>query len=89
MFTLGVLDKVRGSRKKALDRLVQGFAGNLPEVDLTRVFVTHTGCEEDAAYLGDELQNLAEIKALYVTYAGATIASHCGPDTIGVLYLSK
>lgn len=87
--TLGVLDKVRGSRKKALDRLLQGFADDLPEIDLTRVFVTHTGCDDDAAYLVEELQKLANLKAIHVTLAGATIASHCGLETIGVLYLKN
>jgi len=55
---LGVLDKVRGSRKKALDRLLQGFAKDLPAIDLTRVFVTHTGCLEDAAYLDQSILSL-------------------------------
>ncbi len=87
--TLGVLDKVRGSRKKALDRLLAGFKKDLPDIDLTRVFVTHTGCEEDAAYLVEGLKSLAEIENIHTTLAGATIASHCGPNTIGILYIRK
>ncbi|MFW5714586.1 MAG: DegV family protein [Brevefilum sp.] len=84
---LGVLEKLRGSRKKALDALIDRFKSDLPEIDLTRVFVTHTGCDEDADYLVNQLQGLAPIENVYITLAGATIASHCGPDTIGVLYL--
>ncbi len=87
--TLGVLDKVRGSRKKALDRLLKGFRKDLPNVDLTRVFVTHTGCIEDAEYLAEELKALAEIENVHITTAGATIASHCGPNTIGILYITQ
>ena len=87
--TLGVLDKVRGSRKKGLDRLIERFKEDLPDVDLTRVFVTHTGCTEDAEYLVGELKALAEIENVHITTAGATIASHCGPDTIGILYITK
>jgi len=86
---LGVLDKVRGSRKKALDALVNRFKSDLPEIDLTRVFITHTGCEEDAAYLGEALRAAAPIQNVHTMLAGATIASHCGPDTIGVLYLKR
>jgi DegV family protein with EDD domain len=87
--TLGVLDKIRGSRKKTLDRLIKGFQNDLPNVDLTRVFVTHTGCIEDAEYLTEELKALAEIENVHITTAGATIASHCGPDTIGILYITQ
>jgi DegV family protein with EDD domain len=87
--TLGVLDKIRGTRKKALDSLLEGFKADLPEVDLTRVFVTHSGCPEDADYLAGELNKLAEIKDVLITTAGSTIGSHCGPNTIGILYLRK
>jgi fatty acid-binding protein DegV len=84
-----VLDKIRGTRKKALDSLLEGFKADLPEVDLTRVFVTHSGCPEDADYLAGELNKLAEIKDVLITTAGSTIGSHCGPNTIGILYLRK
>jgi DegV family protein with EDD domain len=87
--TLGVLDKVRGSRRKALDKLLENFKNDLPGVDLTRVFVTHSGCEEDAKYLVDNLKELAPIQEVLTTLAGATIASHCGPNTIGILYITE
>ncbi len=87
--TLGVLDKVRGSRKKALEHLLNGFKNDLPDVDLTRVFVTHSGCPEDAEYLAEKLKSLADIQEVLITIAGSTIGSHCGPNTIGILYLQK
>jgi DegV family protein with EDD domain len=87
--TLAVLDKVRGSRKKALDVLLSKFEADLPNMDLTRIFVTHSGCVEDAAYLAKEIKNLRIVADVNITMAGATIASHCGPDTIGILYIIK
>ncbi len=86
--TLAVLDKVRGSRKKALNVLLDKFKADLPTIDLTRVFVTHSGCVDDAEYLVRELNQIADIKNIHTTVAGATIASHCGPNTIGILYLT-
>ncbi|MCB2209853.1 DegV family protein [bacterium] len=85
--SLGVLDKVRGTRQKALDSLLAKFEADLPDIDLTRVFVTHTGCVEDADYLKERLNELADIENVHITTAGATIASHCGPNTIGILYI--
>jgi DegV family protein with EDD domain len=87
--SLGVLDKVRGNRQKALNSLLMNFKRDLPNVDLTRVFVTHSGCDGDAEYLVKELRKLAPIEEIHTTIAGATIASHCGPNTIGILYMTN
>lgn len=87
--TLGVKEKLGGARKKALGAMVRDFESNLANIDLHRVFITHTGCEADADYLAGELRRLAPIENLHITTAGATIASHCGPNTIGILYLRK
>jgi DegV family protein with EDD domain len=85
--TLGLKGKTRGSRKKALRFLLDDFDENLAQMNLERVFVTHTGCDDDAAFLRDELLKMAPITEVLITYAGSVIASHCGPDTIGLLYL--
>ncbi|HVP20705.1 MAG TPA: DegV family protein [Anaerolineaceae bacterium] len=87
--TLGIREKIRGSRKSALDSMLLDFKNHLPDLDPCRVFVTHTACEEDAQYLAEELTRLAPIENLYVTLAGSTISSHAGPRCIGILYSTK
>lgn len=87
--TLGVKDKLRGTRRKALDALLADLESQLPNLDRRRIFVTHTGCDADAAYLAGEITHRAAPEEVLVTTAGAVVASHCGPDTIGVLYLLK
>jgi DegV family protein with EDD domain len=87
--TLGVKEKISGSRKKALDSMLIDFKKKLPAIDLHRVFITHTYCEKDAEYLKDELLKLAPIEEICITHANATIGSHCGPNTIGILFLTK
>lgn len=85
--TMGVKEKIGGARKRALLSMVEDFKSLLPNIDLHRVFITHTGCDEDAQFLEAELQKLADIDEICITYAGATVASHCGPNTIGILYI--
>jgi DegV family protein with EDD domain len=85
--SLGIKEKTRGTRKKALIYLLDDFKAHLPNVDMQRVFVTHTGCDEDGEFLARELKNIAPIQDVYITTAGCTISSHCGPGTIGILYL--
>lgn len=87
--TLGIKSKTRGSRGKALQALLDDFRENVDSIDLGRVFVTQTGCEEDAQYLKDELNKIAPIETILVTTAGSVISSHCGPGTIGILYLKR
>ncbi len=87
--TLNVREKVRGSRAKALTALLDDVKANLPKIDPQHLFVTHTGCDADAQYLKQELLALTPSSEIHVTIAGSVIASHCGPDTIGILYLLK
>lgn len=87
--TLGVKAKTRGTRRKGLMELVRDFEEHLDEIDLHRVFITHTGCTADAEFLKSELLSRAQIEEVLITTAGSVIASHCGPDTIGILYMVK
>lgn len=87
--TLGVREKVSGSRKKGLNALLEHFAKHKDAIDPSRVFITHTVCPEDALYLRSEIEKILPIKEICITDAGATIASHCGPNTIGILFLTK
>lgn len=86
---LGVKGRTRGARLKGLQFMLDDFCDSLDQVDTDHVFVTHTGCEEDAEYLSIALRKLAPIREVHITSAGSVIASHCGPGTIGILYLTK
>jgi DegV family protein with EDD domain len=87
--TLGVKAKTRGTRMRALQVMIDDFCENLPNIDLTRVFISHTGCLEDAEYMRSKLLEAAPIQEVLITKNGSVIASHCGPDTTGILYLLK
>lgn len=87
--TLGIKGRTRGTRQKALQYMLDDFADHLDEIDFQRVFITHTNSDQDADYLKGELLKLAPIQNVYITSAGSVVASHCGPGTIGILYLVK
>jgi DegV family protein with EDD domain len=87
--TLGVREKARGVRQKGLDLLLDDFAAHLPKLDRSRVFVTHAAAPEDARMLADAVRRLAAPKEVCITTAGSVISSHCGPGTIGILYLEQ
>ncbi len=87
--TLGVKDRLRGSRAKVLRCMLDSLQADLEHMDMQRVFVTHSGCYEDAETLREELNRLGPFEHVDVTLAGSVIGSHCGPNTIGILYRLK
>ncbi len=87
--TLGVREKLGGSRKKALLSMIDELLVHQTNLDTKRVFVTHCSCPEDADFLARELHQQSTFEEIFITEAGSVIASHCGPKTIGILYMTK
>ncbi|WP_353892558.1 DegV family protein [Proteinivorax hydrogeniformans] len=80
--------KTRGKRKKALKTLLKNALKNKKEITEDRIFVTHSMDSEGAEYLKAELEK--EVKGqVIITDAGCVISSHCGPKTVGILYIKK
>lgn len=85
-----VAAKVRGSRAKAKEWMLDRFAedARVGRVRPDRVFVTHAGSHEDAHELAEEVRRiLPDLREAIVTEAGCVISSHCGPGTVGILYM--
>lgn len=82
--------KYRGSMEKSILAYVRGRLEGRNDVDCKRIFVTHSGVPgeivEKVVALIKELQPFEEI---IEATAGSTIASHCGPGCLGVLFLKK
>lgn len=52
-----------------------------------RITITHSMSEKDAKYLKSELEKAIPAKEIIVTNAGCVIFSHCGPNTVGIIYI--
>lgn len=55
------------------------------------LFITHSGevSEETLEDLKNLVNSLVQVKEIHVTTAGCTVASHCGPKTLGVLFINE
>ncbi len=85
---MGVGKKYRGNWAKVLPGYAQDRL-NGKEVCTDRVFITYTSCPpEIVEQLRTYLQGLGFGEVLE-TVAGSTITSHCGPNTLGVLFIRK
>lgn len=60
-----------------------------PNPDLTRAFVTYPNATPEMIEAATSALKKRGFKEIYCTTAGATITSHCGPKTLGILYLNK
>lgn len=78
--------KHRGSRKKALDGLLANAIKHKGNISPTRVFITHS-ISEDGPYLKEKLLEQIDVEEIIITQAGCVISSHCGENTIGILFV--
>lgn len=82
--------KFMGSMKAVLTKYVKYLKENHPNPDTTRVFLTHTKMDEELiAHTKALIEENFDFEVILETVAGATITSHCGPGTLGVLFLDK
>ena len=87
---LVVYKKPRGPMKVAINEQLNGLKEDLPNVDQTIVFITHTGMAPGMVeWVKAEVSKLVDPRCIEVTTAGAVIGSHCGAGTLGILYLKK
>lgn len=87
---MGVGKKYRGSFDKCVCEYITDKIGNRSDLELRRVFITHSGVPEETVQKAVEtVQKLQPFEEICVTRAGCTVSSHCGPGTLGVLYIRK
>lgn len=84
-----VADKIRGKRKRALDKMLSNVLKNKDKVDTERIMITHSMGYDDAVYLKEILSKNINFNEIIITDAGCVISSHCGPNTVGILYVEK
>lgn len=87
---LVVYKKPRGKYENAVEVQIDEFMHDLDNIDKSCVFITHSGRIggiEKQIY--DKISPYLDKENLFITEAGCTISSHCGPKTIGILYILK
>jgi DegV family protein with EDD domain len=85
---MGVGKKYRGKFGAVLPKYIADRLGDASDVIRDHIFVTHAGCDQaiiDACVT--EVRAIAPEAAIHVTRAGCTISSHCGRNTLGVLFI--
>nr|MBR4280366.1 DegV family protein [Clostridia bacterium] len=81
--------KYRGKMDRVILSYAKEMEAELLKAKSERVFITHSGCPQETIDAVQEyLQSLNHFEEILVTRAGGVISTHCGPGTLGVLFIA-
>lgn len=83
--------KYRGKIEKVILDYVRDRLNGRDDIVKNRIFITHTRCNpETVNEVRDMINELSPgFNEILETTAGCTVTSHCGPNTLGVLFIRK
>lgn len=82
--------KYRGKINSVIMTYVKDMEDALKAARPNRVFITHSGCDRTIVEeVHSYLENLGVFSEILETRAGGVISSHCGPGTLGVLFIQS
>lgn len=84
-------EKYRGKIGKVMLEYVEKHLKNRNDIDMHRIFITHTKCDPaEVQAVRNKIMELApEFEEIIETDAGSTVTTHCGPGTLGILFVRK
>ncbi len=82
--------KYRGTLERCLKLYIEDRLADLDNIRPDRIFVTSAGCPKEIQQTCvEQVKALGYFKEVLCTEAGCTVSSHCGPGTLGVLFIHK
>lgn len=87
---MSVVKKYRGNYAKCLAAYVKDRLSAREDLDRGTLFVTNTPVDENCMdAVKEAVKEYADFENIYWTQAGCTVSCHCGPGTLGVLFVRK
>ncbi len=87
---MSVVKKYRGSYDKCLASYVKDRLADRDDLQRENLFVTRTPVSDDCLQsVKEAVDSCADFENIYWTMAGCTVSCHCGPGTLGVLFIRK
>ena len=87
---MSVVKKYRGSYAKCLANYVKDRLADREDIIRDELFLTYTPVTDEClAAVKDTIAAHGNFQTVYETTAGCTVSCHCGPGTLGVLFVRK
>ena len=85
---MSVVKKYRGNYSKCLANYVKDRLANRDDLERKTLFIAHTPVTNDCLNaVRDAVNEYADFENIYWSQAGCTVSCHCGPGTLGVLFV--
>lgn len=87
---MAVVKKYRGNYSKCLATYIKERLTNRDDLDRGYLFVTRTPIADDCLQAVEAtVAECADFENIYWVNAGCTVSCHCGPGTLGVIFIRK
>ena len=87
---LQLVKRYRGSFESCVEQYVRDRLQARDHVAMHRIFITHSNASRKSVQIAEEnIRVRCKFEHIDETNAGATVCCHCGPNTLGVLFLRK
>lgn len=87
---MSVVKKYRGNYAKCLAAYVKDRLADRDDLDRGTLFITNTPVDDVCmASVEEAVSAYGDFQNIYRTQAGCTVSCHCGPGTLGVLFVRK
>lgn len=88
--SMDVGKKYRGPFEKVLHQYIEDTIAKYDNIDTSRCFITHAGANEEyIPPIVDLVKEKGIFNEILITRASCSISSHCGPNTLGILFMTK
>ena len=87
---MSVVKKYRGNYAKCLTNYVKDRLADRDDIIRNELFLTYTPVTDEClAAVKNAIDEHGHFNTVYETTAGCTVSCHCGPATLGVLFVRK
>ena len=87
---MSAVKKYRGSYAKCLASYVKDRLADQEDIQPTEMFLTYTTVTDEClSAVKEAIDAYSNFETVYETTAGCTVSCHCGPSTLGVLFVRK
>ena len=81
-------EKFRGKMTDVVEKYCEKTLAKYNTPDKSVIFITHSKATEEMVASARKVVEKLGFKTVYETTAGCTVSSHCGKNTLGILYIN-
>ena len=82
--------KYRGDLKSTLVKYISEKLSSYDNIDTKRIFIAYTEIDDETLLeIKEEILKNVKFEEIYTSQASCTISCHCGPGTLGILFMTK